>query len=67
MGTIENASLVQYNGDHAAFAAFHDIDGMIIDFVLGSATTAPEPEAPQSGLLTIMFTDIEASTTPASR
>lgn len=66
-GSIANATLVQYKGDHAPLEAFHEIDEMIIDFVLGSAPNTRQPATPQSGLLTIMFTDIEASTAITQR
>lgn len=66
-GAIRNASLAQYKGDHAPLGAHHEINEMIVDFVLGSATRPAKPEAPQSGLLTIMFTDIEASTAMTRR
>jgi class 3 adenylate cyclase len=64
-GAIENASLAQYKGDHAPLGAYHDINEMIFEFVLGSPL--PRPGTPQSGLLTIMFTDIEASTAMTRR
>lgn len=62
-GTIPDASLARYKGDHVPLNDA-GIGEMIRDFVLGSAApdTAPDQPARQSGLLTIMFTDIEAST-----
>jgi adenylate cyclase len=59
-GTIPNASLKQYKGDHAPLDAVAEIDAAIVDFV-APAQQAERPAV--SGLLTIMFTDIEASTT----
>jgi class 3 adenylate cyclase/alpha-beta hydrolase superfamily lysophospholipase len=61
--TIPNASLVKYKGDHAAFSAYGEINALMRDFILGDAPAAGAPAAlPASGLLTIMFTDIERNT-----
>ncbi len=66
-GAIPNASLIEYKGDHAAFAATDEINAAIIDFVAPGGTNDHAVTAVASGLLTIMFTDIEASTTMTRR
>ncbi len=66
-GAIPNASLVEYKGDHAAFAQREEIDAAIIDFVAPYEATGQAVTPTTSGLLTIMFTDIEASTTMTRR
>jgi len=66
-GAIPNASMVEYKGDHAAFAATEEINAAIIDFVASEGTNDHGVAAAASGLLTIMFTDIEASTTMTRR
>jgi class 3 adenylate cyclase len=61
--TIPNASLVRYEGDHAALAAYDHINSLTREFILGdSAASGDVAPAPSSGLLTIMFTDIERNT-----
>jgi class 3 adenylate cyclase len=64
---IPNANLIQYKGDHAALAQREEINAAIIDFVAPSGTSDHAVTAAASGLLTIMFTDIEASTTMTRR
>ena len=67
-GGIPNAILTTYKGDHAPFDAMAEINAQIIDFVLGPERAAPAQQAPApSGLLTLMFTDIEASTAMTQR
>jgi class 3 adenylate cyclase/pimeloyl-ACP methyl ester carboxylesterase len=61
--SIPNASLAPYKGDHTAIGALDEIYGLIREFVLEQAPAKDDPPAaPRSGLLTIMFTDIESST-----
>jgi class 3 adenylate cyclase/alpha-beta hydrolase superfamily lysophospholipase len=62
-GSIPNASLVQYKGDHAPMHQWPQINAAIREFVLGALNADPTRPHAASGLLTIMFTDIEASTT----
>jgi class 3 adenylate cyclase/pimeloyl-ACP methyl ester carboxylesterase len=66
-GAIPNATLAQYKGDHAPIGHYEEIDRMIKDFVLPDVTSQKAAPTPASGLLTIMFTDIEASTAMTRR
>jgi class 3 adenylate cyclase/pimeloyl-ACP methyl ester carboxylesterase len=65
-GAIPNATLAQYKGDHAPIGAADHINTMTIDFIQPAAEHKEAP-APASGLMTIMFTDIEASTAMTHR
>jgi class 3 adenylate cyclase len=66
-GAIPNASLARYHGDHAPIGSAMQINALVREFVLANTTqTAPSPPA-ASGMLTIMFTDIEASTSMTRR
>jgi len=67
-GDIPNASLARYKGDHAALGSTSEIAEMIRGFVLGAGEPAASADAAQgASLLTIMFTDIEASTAMTQR
>ncbi len=66
-GAIPNASLARYTGDHVPFDNLAVLMSMLRDFVFGGTMRAREAPAPQSGLLTLMFTDIEASTSMTQR
>jgi class 3 adenylate cyclase/alpha-beta hydrolase superfamily lysophospholipase len=64
---IPNASLQRYKGDHAPVDAMLQINALIREFV-GSGSQQSLPRSPvASGMLTIMFTDIEASTSMTRR
>jgi class 3 adenylate cyclase/pimeloyl-ACP methyl ester carboxylesterase len=65
-GAINNASLMQYKGDHAPIEAWDQLNDAVVDFVSGTEP-APAPGLAQTGLLTIMFTDLEASTAMTRR
>jgi class 3 adenylate cyclase len=62
--TIPNAQLMRYKGDHAALTARDEIDAMTREFIFGDADEEPDepPATAASGLLTIMFTDVERNT-----
>ena len=67
-GAIPNATLAQYKGDHAAFTAIDQIADLIEEFLPAPGEpAAAQPAAGASGLLTIMFTDIESSTSMTQR
>ncbi len=66
-GAIPNASLARYQGDHAHIGAAMQINGLVREFVLGDAPDVSPPTPVASGMLTIMFTDIEASTSMTRR
>ncbi len=67
--TIPNATLAQYKGDHAPIDAYDRILELMEDFVQPESVADAQSEvaAAPSGLLTIMFTDIEASTSMTQR
>lgn len=67
--SIPNASLARYKGDHVPLANMAEVNTAIRDFVrvAPAAGDAAGAGAQRSGLLTIMFTDIEASTTMTQR
>jgi len=58
---IPNASLAQYKGDHAPIGASDQINALIREFVRVE-TPARVSTMPDARMLTVMFTDIEAST-----
>lgn len=62
-GSIPRASLAQYKGDHAPLDQWPEINAALREFVLGTPPAGPQRPQSASGLMTIMFTDIEASTT----
>ncbi|HLB24507.1 MAG TPA: adenylate/guanylate cyclase domain-containing protein [Dehalococcoidia bacterium] len=66
-GAIPNATLAQYKGDHAPIGSYEQINRMIMEFVTPDDAADRAAPATVSGLLTIMFTDIEASTTMTRR
>jgi class 3 adenylate cyclase len=67
-GGIPNATLARYKGDHVPTGAFAEINRMTREFILGTQPAEPPAAAKaRSGMMTIMFTDIEASTTMTQR
>jgi class 3 adenylate cyclase len=58
---IPDATLAQYKGDHAPIGQMDEINAMMREFVLPQTAVRPA-QTGAGGLLTIMFTDIEAST-----
>jgi class 3 adenylate cyclase/pimeloyl-ACP methyl ester carboxylesterase len=66
---IPDARLARYHGDHAPIGAYAEIDQMIIEFVRPEPEEAPAgaEAARPGGMLTLMFTDIEASTAMTQR
>ena len=66
-GGIRDATFARYKGDHVAIDAFAQIDELIREFVLPTVAADKRESAPASGLMTIMFTDIEASTAMTRR
>ncbi len=68
-GSIPNATLSTYKGDHAPIDGYDQIIKLTTEFLAttepAATTEAPAPAA--SGLLTIMFTDIESSTSMTQR
>jgi class 3 adenylate cyclase len=69
-GAIPNATLAQYKGDHAPLDAVEQIVDPIVEFIQPAASAQPHADhaaAGSSGLLTIMFTDIESSTSMTQR
>lgn len=66
-GSIPNATLAQYKGDHAPIGQYEQINAMIAEFVRPASAAPAQHATTASGLLTVMFTDIEASTTMTRR
>lgn len=65
---IPDASLVRYKGDHAPIGSYGEIERLMREFLANTASQ-PEPSraAAPGGMLTMMFTDIEASTATTQR
>lgn len=66
-GGIPNATLTTYKGDHAPLGGYDQLVNAVIDFVRPETAEAKTTGAAPSGLLTIMFTDIESSTSMTQR
>jgi len=66
-GAIPNASLARYQGDHAPIGQALQINALVREFVLSNAAQTRTSTPTASGMLTIMFTDIEASTSMTRR
>jgi len=66
-GSIPNASLARYQGDHAPIGQALQINALVREFVLSNAAQSSPSTPTATGMLTIMFTDIEASTSMTRR
>jgi class 3 adenylate cyclase len=64
---IPEASLARYKGDHAPMEAGVQINALVREFVLSENANFSPTALAGSGMLTIMFTDIEASTSMTRR
>ena len=61
-GAIPDATLSQYKGDHASFTAFSEINAMIVDFVSPDGPAGTATPATESGVRTVLFTDLVGHT-----